>query len=206
MRRLLIWFAIVAGMTLIVLLVFVRGMGISTKRNPPAIEERFAKAAWRFLIPPDIRRAANPVPDTPDVLQHALEHFADHCAICHANDGSGDTIFGRRQYPPVPDLREPPSRDLTDGELFYAIEQGIPWTGMPGWATGTSEGERESWELVRFIRHLPRLTPNELEQMERLNPKSPLEMQRDREIEEFLSGSKSPGSKPLPAKGGHIHK
>ena len=201
MRRLLIWSAIVAGIALIVLLVFVRGMGISARRDPPAIEGRIAKTAWRFLIPGDIRRAGNPVPDSPEVLQRGLEHFADHCAVCHANNGSGDTPIGRRLYPPVPDLREPPSRDLTDGELFYAIEQGIPWTGMPGWTTGAAEGERESWELVRFIRHLPQLTSAELEQMERLNPKTGAELQRDREIEDFLRGSKPPATK-----GGHVHK
>jgi hypothetical protein len=39
--------------------------------------------------------------------------------------------IGRRVYPPVPDMREAPTQGLTDGELFYAIEQGIPWTAMP---------------------------------------------------------------------------
>src|SRR5579864_5842354 len=46
------------------------------------------------------------------------------------------------------DLRASRTQGFTDGELFYAIEPGIPWTGMPAWTSGTDEGERDrgrSW-------------------------------------------------------------
>lgn len=201
MRRLTLWVLVLAGLTALVLLVFVRGMGVTARREPPAIEKRVARSAWRFLIPADSRRATNPVPVSPDVLRDGLAHFADHCALCHANNGSGDTMIGRRIYPPAPDMREPATQGLSDGELFYAIEQGIPWTAMPGWSTGTPEGERESWILVHFIRHLGALTPAELEEMGRLNPRSRSELDRDREIDEFLRGGAV-----QPPKKGHVHK
>jgi mono/diheme cytochrome c family protein len=181
--------AVVAGLGLLIVVVFLRGAGITALRKPPALEARVAKAAWRFLVPGEMRDAQNPVPQTPEVIRDALAHFADHCATCHANTGSGETPIGRRTYPPAPDLRAAASQGLSDGELFYAIEQGIPWTAMPGWRTGTPEGARESWGLVRFIRHLPALTADELAAMERLNPKSPAEVERDREIDEFLRGT-----------------
>ena len=47
---------------------------------------------------------------------------------------------------------------MTDGELFYIIENGVRFTGMPAFATGTAEGEEESWKLVHFIRRLPQLS------------------------------------------------
>jgi mono/diheme cytochrome c family protein len=189
-RRRWVWIGLVAG-TGIVLLgagVWLRGRGVSAIRSPFPGEERIARAAWRFLVPASSRDAVNPVADTPEVREHALEHFADHCAICHANNGSGDTTMGRRTFPPAPDLRARRTQDLTDGELFYAIEQGIPWTAMPAWTTGTDDGARESWELVRFIRHLPAITPEELTRMEALNPRSPAQENRDKEIDEFLRG------------------
>ena len=202
MRRLMLWLAGVVLVGVLVLLVFVRGSGISAKREPWPFEERVAKASWRFLVPRDIRDTANPIPDTPEMHREGLEHFADHCAVCHGNDGSGDTVIGRRTFPPAPDMRQPRTQNLTDGELFYAIERGIPWTAMPAWETGTAEGELESWKLVRFIRHLSALTPEELTAMEQLNPKSAAEQARDREIDDFLRG----GPTPTPPKGGHIHK
>src|SRR5215204_5096493 len=84
-----------------------------------------------------------------------MAHFADHCAVCHGNDGRGDTEMGRGLYPKAPDMRLDATQQLSDGELFYIIEHGIRFTGMPGWRTGTTAGEESSWHLVRFIRHLP---------------------------------------------------
>jgi hypothetical protein len=66
-------------------------------------------------------------------------------------------------------MRLPATQSLSDAELFYIIENGIRFTGMPGWSTGTQAGEQDSWRLVRFIRHLSTLTPEEIEQMEALN-------------------------------------
>jgi hypothetical protein len=145
------------------------------------------------MVPREVQRAANPVPATPDVLNDARAHWADHCALCHDNDGRGDTPVGRRVYPRVPDLRSPATQGLTDGELFYAIEHGIPWTAMPGWTTSTHEGEMQSWALVRFIRHLPSITPAELREMERLNPKPPANSQQEKDIDDFLKGPTKKG-------------
>jgi hypothetical protein len=124
--------------------------------------------------------------------------------VCHANDGSGDTTIGRRIFPPAPDMREARTQRLSDGELFYAIERGIPWTAMPGWEDGTAEGAQASWKLVMFIRHLPALTPAELTQMETLNPKSAAERARQGEADASVQGTTTPA--PTKGKGGHIHK
>jgi mono/diheme cytochrome c family protein len=171
----------------------VRGAGITANRQAGALEERLARRAWRFLIPSHARDAANPVPLTAAVLGEARAHWADHCASCHGNDGTGSAPVGRHVFPPAPDMRAARTQNLTDGELFYAIEQGIPWTAMPAWANGTSEGAQESWALVHFIRHLPRLTPDEVKEMERFNPRSPADDQRERDIDDFLKGPSPEG-------------
>jgi hypothetical protein len=57
---------------------------------------------------------------------------------------------------------------------------------MPARSTGTPDGERASWELVRFIRHLPNLSEQELRLMEALNPVSAAEALRKSEIDDFL--------------------
>jgi hypothetical protein len=40
---------------------------------------------------------------------------------------------------------------------------------------------------VRFIRHLPQLTPEDLVAMEKMNPKSQADVEREKEINDFLS-------------------
>jgi len=162
--------------------------GFSAGEQPSAVEAWLARAARAAALPSDARSRANPVPNTPEVLAEARAHWADHCAICHANDGSGDTTIGRHTYPPSPDMRLPPTQKLTDGELFFIIQNGIRLSAMPGWGTGSAEDAQDSWKLVRFIRHLPQLTPEEKKEMEKLNPKSPQELKEEQEEEKFLKG------------------
>jgi mono/diheme cytochrome c family protein len=142
----------------------------------------------RLATPGAIRDQMNPVPVTAETLDEGLEHFADHCAVCHGNDGSGDTSIGRNLYPKAPDMRAAHTQALTDGELFSIIENGIRLTGMPAWGTGRPEGERVSWALVHFIRHLPAITSVEIARMEALNPKTPAEFCDEQAIRRFLAG------------------
>ena len=154
-------------------------------RVPPSKLESFLAHRFRSQAMPADRN--NPVPDTPEVLDQARAHWADHCAVCHANNGSGNTEMGRHMYPPAPDMRLGETQHLSDGELFFIIENGVRFTGMPGWG-GPGRDEQDSWKLVRFIRHLPHMTPQEERTMEKMNPKSPDELKEEQEETEFLNG------------------
>ena len=167
-----------------------RGAGFSARATPWPLEARVALAARSWLLPESARRLSNPVPSSPETVAAGLAHWADHCAICHANDGSGETTLGRSMYPPAPDMRLARTQEMTDGELFYLIERGVPLTGMPAWSTGTDDGARSSWELVAFIRHLPKLTQDELSRMEALNPRSAAQIESERRMQDFLKGGK----------------
>jgi mono/diheme cytochrome c family protein len=167
--------------------VYLRATGLETGAEPSAIETRLARAARRLAIPTAVRTMANPLPTSAESVAGGMVHYADHCAICHANDGSGDTEMGRGLYPPAPDMRLPMTQQLSDGELFYVIEHGIRFTGMPGWTNGTKAGEESSWQLVHFVRHLPSLTPAELDAMKARNPRSPEEIRYEIEEERFLN-------------------
>lgn len=171
--------------------------GISAHEEPSRVEEMVARAMRRLATPQAMRTLRNPVQPTDAVVEQALEHYADHCAACHANDGSGDTGIGRGLYPRVPDMRGAETQSLSDGELFSIIEHGIRLTGMPAWGTGTPEGERDSWGLVHFIRRLPKLPSDDIERMEALNPKTPAQLKDEEETRRFLEGD---SSKPVPEK------
>lgn len=175
--------------------------GLSAHDDPSRVEELIAQTMRRWATPSATRNRPNPVQPTQTVIDEALEHYADHCATCHANDGSGDTAIGRGLYPKAPDMRGGETQSLTDGELFSIIEHGIRLTGMPAWGNGTPEGERGSWGLVHFIRRLPKLSPEDIERMEGLNPKSPAEFREQEEIRRFLQGES-----PAPAEQRKEHK
>ena len=175
--------------------------GLSAHDEPSRVEEVLARAMRRWATPQAMRTRPNPVEPTPDVIDQALGHYADHCSTCHANDGSGDTEIGRGLYPRVPDMRATNTQSLTDGELFSIIEHGIRLTAMPAWGNGTPEGERDSWGLVHFVRRLPKLTPEEIERMESLNPKTPAQSKDEEETRRFLQGDSSGAASASPKKG-----
>jgi mono/diheme cytochrome c family protein len=150
--------------------------GFNARQHPAAVEAWFARIARSTAVPAGARHTANPVPNTPQTLAEARAHWADHCAVCHANDGSGDTPMGRRTYPPAPDMRLPATERLT---------------ATPAWGGGSAHDEQESWKLVHFIRHLPRLTGEEKAAMKKLNPRSPGELREEQEEEDFLKGEDS---------------
>ncbi len=173
--------------------------GLSTRTAPAPAEEAIARRMREWATPRAVRNQVNPLEATPAVLEGALEHWADHCAACHANDGTGQTEMGRSLFPRSPDMRASRTQSLTDGELFSIIENGIRLTGMPAWGTGTPEGERESWALVHFIRRLPSLDTSEIERMEALNPQSPAKFREAQEARRFLEGmSKLPAHPAIP--------
>ena len=167
---------------------YVRSTNLSALAQPHPAEARLARAVRRLAVPSATQEQRNPILLSPGVVASGRAHFADHCASCHANDGSGDTEMGRNFFPKVPDMRLPATQSLTDGELFWIIEHGVRFTGMPGWSTGTKDGEAASWHLVHFIRHLPDITEAELADMAERNPRSPEEVRQDIEAERFLRG------------------
>jgi len=176
--------------------------GFSAKAEPHALEVFMARQARYLAIPLEHRNKANPVPVTPEVLQDGLAHFADHCATCHANDGSGQTPIGKNVYPKAPDLRERATQNMSDGELFWVIHNGIRFTAMPAWGEGDPEQDFDSWKLVHFIRHLPQLTSQELDRMKSLNPKTQHELDEAAAFDKFLQGDDS--AAPA-AESGHHH-
>ena len=164
--------------------------GLSARATPTKFEIMVARNARHLAIPSNARLAQNPVLDSPEDLRDARLHFADHCAICHANDGSGQSMIGSGLYPKPPDLRLPETQNLTDGELFWIIENGVRFTGMPAFSSGGEHGGMQSsWKLVHFIRHLPHLTAAERIEMERYNPKGPDDRAEEQQENDFLNGA-----------------
>ena len=163
--------------------------GFSASERPGNVERWLARLARSAALPSASRARANPVTNNSETLAQARAHWADHCASCHANDGSGDTQLGKRTYPPAPDMRLPATQQMSDGELFYIIQNGIRLSAMPAWGGGSDRDERDSWKLVHFIRHLPQLTVEEKKEMEKLNPKNPDELREEEEEKKFLEGA-----------------
>jgi mono/diheme cytochrome c family protein len=130
---------------------------------PGPVETSLAGRARNLAIPSEARQARNPFAGQKDAWREALDHYAEHCESCHAYDGRGGGEVGRNLNPRTPDMALARTQQLTDGQLFYIIQNGVRWTGMPAWK-GHHTPE-ESWKLVSFIRHIPSLTAADMRQI-----------------------------------------
>ena len=173
--------------------------GVSASATPTKAEAFLARNARLLAMPSNARGMVNPLQPTAENLRAARLHFADHCAVCHGNDGDGQTMLGRGMYPKPPDLRQANTQDLSDGEIFWIIEHGIRFTGMP--AFGVHGSSDDSWKLVLFIRHLPQLNAEERMEMGRYNPKGPEDREEEQDENDFLNGAPAQGT-PEPKSSG----
>ena len=185
--------ALVAALGAGWLVLQLRQRGMSARDEPSRLEAAVARRLRTWATPAGLLDARNPVAASPEALSRARAHFADHCASCHGNDGRG-TELGRSLYPKAPDMTQPATQGLSDGELFAIIENGVRLTGMPAWGRPGPEDDEETWQLVHFIRRLPQLSANELAEMEPLNPRSPKQLEEEQAIRRFLAGEDPPAS------------
>jgi predicted CXXCH cytochrome family protein len=130
-----------------------------TSSGPARWETAIARIVRHFAIPRTERQRMDPLAPSAENLQTGREEFLAHCSNCHGVDGSGRTPMGSHLYPRVPDLRAAPTQDLSDGEIHYIIENGVPLTGMPAWKRPQPESADRLWKLVLYIRTLNPLTP-----------------------------------------------
>jgi cytochrome c553 len=134
--------------------------GLSADAQPGRLERQIAGRLVRLSIPSGDRAQKNPFAG--DVSAEAVDHYNDHCAVCHGADGRGHTEMGENMYPKVPDLASPAVQQLSDGDLFFIIQNGVRWTGMPAWKH--EHTPEDTWKLVAFVRRVPSLPISETEQ------------------------------------------
>jgi predicted CXXCH cytochrome family protein len=129
--------------------------GLIARQKPSGLEMFVASHIVDLSIPKAAKELKNPLnraADGADVEAGRALYQRD-CETCHGFDGRGKTAAGGGLYPPPLDL----SRDMlvarkrTDGDLFYFIRNGIRNTAMPGWQLP----DRQTWQLVAYIRNLP---------------------------------------------------
>ena len=121
-------------------------------RQPGDAEARLAAELKHETI--GGRDLKNPLPDTPETRSSGAEHFQHHCQVCHGLDGHNTGVpFAAQMSPPVADLGEKEIQAYSDGQLKWIIDNGIRFTGMPGWMGIVDDNEQ--WAIVHYLRHLP---------------------------------------------------
>jgi mono/diheme cytochrome c family protein len=93
-----------------------------------------------------------PVDLTKSFLYRGKERYEIFCTPCHGQTGAGNGIImeGGYGYVPAPSYHQQRIRELSDGELYSAIYNGV--RTMPSYATQIPVEDR--WAIVAYIRAL----------------------------------------------------
>lgn len=152
--------AIVVLAAAVVIVVALMGFNLSALQDPGPLETRVSDRAKGYLIQRASREGVPPRPlDTKASIEAGSEHYGLDCSICHADDGQGQRAPGNWMYPRAADLTSNRVQSYSDRELFWIIKNGIRLTGMP--AFGKVETDDHIWDLVNYVRTLPRNSQNQ---------------------------------------------
>jgi len=147
----------------------------------------------------DIRAPADL--DDPQRIAAGAGLYADMCSGCHLAPGLEQTELSQGLYPPAPALA---SRGLehTPAEQFWAIKHGIKLSAMPAW--GKTHDDRMLWDIVAFVRQLPRMSAEQYRAAVAGAPAGHDEM-----MEGMAGSARAGGSEPDhhadDSEGGHDH-
>lgn len=109
------------------------------------------QAPAEFKVPADLIGKVNPVKATPESLAKAKQFYSWDCEMCHGANGDGKGDVAADQKLPIRDFRDPASlAKLSDGEIFYIIQQGKG--KMP--ADGDREKPDMIWNMVILLRKM----------------------------------------------------
>ncbi len=127
---------------------------LTALQEPGRLETSVANWGTHFLIRRASRHGIPPRPhDTQASVASGSIRYSSECGLCHGSDGRTASPMGRWMYPRAADLTSEQVQSFSDQELFWIIQDGIRYTGMP--AFGKVETPEHVWDLVNYVRTLP---------------------------------------------------
>ena len=165
-RMINVWAAIALAGVVTVLVTFgvLWHEGFGSRPEPSNLEASIAMKAYDSSTPERYEKMQNPLSAHGVDLIEAGGHYEEHCAVCHGDDGSGKPKFHGIMYPRPTDLLSPDTQEMSDGELYWVIKNGVRWSGMPAFGK-PGESDEHAWKMVAYVRHLPKLNQMELQQV-----------------------------------------
>ena len=101
-----------------------------------------------------------PVPNDlndPKRIEAGAGLYQEMCTGCHLGPGLEKSEISQGLYPAAPELAK--GSDHSPSEQFWIIKHGVKLSAMPAW--GKTHDDRLIWDMVAFIRQLPRMTPQQ---------------------------------------------
>lgn len=143
-----------AVVALVLIAILAAPLGLA-HRSAGRAETSYANAVVRVVSGIGARSVGtNPLAGDSQAVQAGRQAFTGSCAQCHGAAADGRGVFGQSTFPRSTDLTSQPSRELSDGQLFYIVKNGLGFSGMPSFASQYSDPD--IWGFVTYIRDVQR--------------------------------------------------
>ena len=130
-------------------------------------EKSVASHARGIAVPSDL--------NDPKRIAAGAGLYAEMCTGCHLGPGVEKSEMSQGLYPQAPELAR--GDDLSPAEQFWTIKHGVKLTAMPAW--GKTHSDALIWDMVAFIRRMPKLSPAQYKTLVASAPESHEEMTRE---------------------------
>lgn len=134
------------------LLAFFLSPELLKHRSPFPLEAGLGQSRIIAAIDGSYNDKTNPTAATPQNLTAGKTIYNANCAFCHGVSGQGDADIGKNMFPPAANLRQQATLNKTDGQLFWIVENGLAFVGMPAFKSTLSQDDL--WKVILYIRQL----------------------------------------------------
>lgn len=154
----------IIGVVVTLVLLFIVGLLIAqfglfptrADASPPALERRIAMSAVDSSMDRHAPRLTNPIPPTDQNLIDGMKLYSMNCAVCHGTLDYKPSLLEHSMYPPPPQLILDPLDD-PEWHIYYAIQTGVRYTGMPAWNHALAD--QDLWKMTAFLSRVEKLPP-----------------------------------------------
>ena len=98
--------------------------------------------------------------------------YNEMCTGCHLGPGLEKSEMSQGLYPPAPELAL--GNNHAPEQMFWIIKHGVKLSAMPAW--GKTHDDQLIWDMVAFIRQLPKMSPEQYKAAVASAPESHEEM------------------------------
>lgn len=115
-------------------------------------EEAIGQSRVEAAIDGSYKDKVNPVAATADNISAGRTVYNSNCAFCHGVTGAGDAPIGQNMFPQAADLLNQNTVKMTDGQIYWVLENGLAFVGMPSFKSSLSSDDL--WKATLYIRQL----------------------------------------------------
>lgn len=155
----ILFYAALGSLALVVIVlaavIYTGGYDVSAMRREPALLRWVLVSVRESSVERRARDVQVPVLEGTARLERGFRSYREMCVDCHGRPGSERSPLAKGLNPEAPDLSRP-DHDMSAGELFWVMKNGIRMTGMPAW--GRTHSDEELWDLVAFVKALPTMS------------------------------------------------